>query len=119
MRWYCEGFNAYLDVGKNEFPVELDLLGMTPEPLKPVDIVAVTHFIGLFHSQNLEDEVLSLNLAAQLDNASDLYPLAINIDRTKPLPVKKDSIALDSIKSISSLVKQPKPLIAISQIRIK
>ena len=108
--WYCEGYNAYLEVGENEFPVELDLLGMTPEPLKPFDIVAVTHFIGLFHSQNLEDEVLSLNLAAQLDNANNLYPLAINIDRSKPLPVEQDSLALDTLKSISKLIKEPKPL---------
>jgi len=93
LNWYCEGFNAYLDVGQDEFPLELGLLGIEPQPLKPVDIVSVTHFIGLFHSQNMDDEILSLNLAASMDNASELLPLSINLDRTAPLSFQKDSLA--------------------------
>lgn len=85
LNWYCEGFNEYLKVGKDEFPLELSLLGIEPQPLKPIDIVAVTHFIGLFHSQNMEDEILSLNLSAFMENAEELLPLSINLDRTKPL----------------------------------
>ncbi|MEM7658381.1 MAG: penicillin acylase family protein [Bacteroidota bacterium] len=85
LNWYCEGFNEYLKVGAEEYPVELSLLGMEPQPMSPVDLVSVTHFIGFFHSQNLEDEILSLNLAARMGQASELLPLAINLDRTKPL----------------------------------
>lgn len=85
LSWYCEGFNEYLKVAPGEFPVELDLLGIEPQPLKPLDIVSVIHFIGLFHSQNLEDEVLSLNLSSRMENADELLPLSINLDRTKPL----------------------------------
>ncbi|UAM97834.1 penicillin acylase family protein [Polaribacter litorisediminis] len=92
--WYCEGFNEYLKVGKDEFPVELSLLGIKPTPLTPQDIISVTHFVGLFHSQNLEDEVLSLNLAASMDKASELLPLSINLDRTKELKITTDSISL-------------------------
>ena len=44
--WYCEGFNAYLNVGKDEFPLELSLLGIAPKPITPEEIVSITHFIG-------------------------------------------------------------------------
>jgi len=92
LRWYCEGFNEYLRVGQDEFPLELGLLGIEPKPLSPVDIVSVTHFVGLFHSQNLNDEILSLNLAAQMDEAFELLPLAVNLDRSKPLNFSLDSL---------------------------
>ena len=106
LTWYCEGFNEYLKVGIDEFPVELSLLSIKPQPLKPVDIVSVTHFIGLFHSQNMDDEILSLNLAASMENATELLPLSINLDRKKPLNF--DTIAIDTTISsgISFLNKQ-------------
>ncbi len=92
LHWYCEGFNEYLRVGKDEFPLELGLLGIEPTPLKPIDIVSVTHFVGLFHSQNLNDEILSLNLASQMTEATELLPLAVNLDRSKPLDFSLDSL---------------------------
>jgi len=92
LNWYCQGYNEYLKVGKDEFPLELKLLGIQPTELKPVDIVSITHFIGFFHSQNMEDEVLSLNLSAHTAMADKLLPLSINLDRTKPLRFKTDSI---------------------------
>lgn len=91
LKWYCEGFNGYLNVAKDEFPLELSLLDIEPSPLTPEEIVSVTHFVGLFHSQNMEDEVLSLNLAARTDLASKLLPLSVNLDRTKPLDFTTDS----------------------------
>ena len=92
--WYCEGFNEYLKVGKDEFPIELSLLGMKPKSLLPQEIISITHFIGLFHSQNLDDEVLSLNLAARTNKASLLLPISINLDRTKKLEFITDSLSL-------------------------
>ena len=99
LRWYCEGFNEYLNVGKDEFPVELGLLGIEPKPLTPVEVVSITHFIGLFHSQNLDDEILSLNLAARTDKASELLPLSINLDRTKKMEFTIDSISAGSLNA--------------------
>ena len=96
--WYCEGFNEYLKVGKDEFPLELSLLDIQPAPLKPEEIISVTHFVGLFHSQNMEDEVLSLNLAARTSLAAKLLPLSINIDRSSALNYDQDSLALGSAK---------------------
>ena len=83
LTWYCEGFNEYLKVAEDEFPLELGLLGIEPQALRPVDIVSVTHFIGFFHSQNMADEVLSLNFAARMQEASELLPLSINLDRKR------------------------------------
>lgn len=104
--WYCEGFNEYLKVGQDEFPVELSLLGIKPTPLTPQDIISVTHFVGLFHSQNLEDEVLSLNLAALTYKAPQLLPLSINLDRTKELKTTTDSLSLAFSSSIKKSFHQ-------------
>ena len=99
LRWYFEGFNEYLNVGKDEFPFELGLLGIEPKPLTTVEVVSITHFIGLFHSQNLDDEILSLNLAARTDKASELLPLSINLDRTKKMEFTVDSISAGSLNA--------------------
>ncbi|MEL7423090.1 MAG: penicillin acylase family protein [Bacteroidota bacterium] len=116
LQWYCEGFNEYLIVGADEYPLELSLLGMEPDPLQPEDIVAVTHFIGFFHSQNMEDEVLSLNLAARMDQASELLPLSVNLDRTKPLNFSTDSLPLISSPSSGlSWRSLPDPLLSYPQ----
>lgn len=112
LQWYCEGFNEYLRVAKDEFPVELGLLGIVPKELKPVDIVSVTHFIGLFHSQNMEDEILSLNLAARMDNAAELLPLSVNLDRTKPLGFDTLDLSLNGGTPRNALTQNlPDPLL--------
>ncbi|SDG78360.1 penicillin acylase family protein [Psychroflexus sediminis] len=99
LAWYCEGYNDYLNVGKDEFPLELSLLDIEPSPLTPEEILSVTHFVGLFHSQNMEDEVLSLNLASRTDLASKLLPLSINLDRTKGLDFSTDSTLISFFNS--------------------
>lgn len=91
LRWYCEGFNEYLNVGKDEFPLELGLLDIEPKELDPVDILSVIHFIGFFHSQNMDDEILSLNLSASIVNASDFLPLSVNLDRKRPLSLTNNT----------------------------
>ncbi|TXD51792.1 MULTISPECIES: penicillin acylase family protein [unclassified Polaribacter] len=113
LTWYCEGFNEYLKVGKDEFPIELSLLGIKPKPLTPEEIVSITHFIGLFHSQNLEDEVLSLNLAASTDKALELLPLSINLDRTKKLSFTTDSVSMGSLnRNDNSFKALPTPFLS-------
>jgi penicillin amidase len=113
LAWYCEGFNEYLKLGADEFPVELRLLGIKPKPLTPQEIISVTHFVGLFHSQNLEDEVLSLNLAARTDKAAALLPLSINLDRKKKLEFTADSASIAfSTKINKSWQKLRNPMLA-------
>ncbi|MEM6722681.1 MAG: penicillin acylase family protein [Bacteroidota bacterium] len=112
LNWYCEGFNAYLEVGQDEFPLELSLLGMNPEPLVPEDILSVAHFIGLFHSQNMEDEILSLNLAARMLKAEALLPLSVNLDRSKPLSLTADTSALSKSTPVHQSWHQwPEPMV--------
>lgn len=106
LEWYCQGFNEYLRVGKDEYPLELHLLGIEPKPLTPIDIISVTHFLGFFHSQNMEDEILSLNLAASTKYAQELLPLSINLDRTAPLNFGHDSLAIGAIDQFTPFRKQ-------------
>jgi len=112
LTWYCEGFNQYLQVAKDEFPLELSLLGIEPKPLEPIDMVSVTHFVGFFHSQNMDDEILSLNLAALSDVGPELLPLSINLDRTRPLSHAQDTFALaTSLKPGALAQRMPEPLL--------
>lgn len=92
LNWYCQGFNEYLKVGKVEFPIELNLLDIQPKDLEPIDIISVLHFIGFFHSQNIDDEILSHNLSASSPIAEKLLPLSVNLDRTRPLKHFQDSL---------------------------
>jgi len=113
LNWYCEGHNEYLKVAEDEFPMELSLVGIKPEILLPRDIISITHFIGLFHSQNLADEVLSLNLGARMKNASDLLPLSVNLDRTEALDFHTDMLQTPrSIKDDIGWQRMSEPLLA-------
>jgi penicillin amidase len=84
---YAEGYNVYLETKQDEFPVELGLLGLKPSPMKVEDMLSVQHYVGFTHSQNYEDEILTLNLAATLgkEKAMELFPLNINPDREIPV----------------------------------
>lgn len=101
LAWYAEGYNEYLKVAQDEFPVELKLLGMEPQPLTPEEMVAVVHYIGFTHGQNMEDEILSLNLAARTKIAPELYPLNINPDRTKQPVTEADSLLAICTKALN------------------
>ncbi|MEP2281257.1 penicillin acylase family protein, partial [Maribacter sp.] len=106
LKWYCEGFNAYLKVAKDEFPVELSLLNMQPKDISAEELVSLVHFIGLNHAKNMDDEILSLNLAAQTEFAQDLRPLNVNPDRTKPLKFGVDSLLLGFSEKFSKALPE-------------
>ena len=94
LKWYAEGFNEYIKVAKDEFPVELGLLGIEPSPITSLEILSVIHFIGFTHGQDMGDEILKLNLAARTDLGLDTFPLNLNPDRTKPINVQTDSLTI-------------------------
>ena len=110
LQWYCEGYNEYLKVAKDEYPLELSLLKMKPTEMQPEDIMSIVHFVGLFQGQNMEDEIISYNLAARFKNASELLPLSINIDRTKPLQFGSIITHRSTTKELA-YTKLPNPLI--------
>ncbi len=105
LSWYCEGFNAYLNVGAEEWPKELDMLGMQVTYLTPEEVLAFIHFIGYSQAQNMNDEILSLNLSAHMKNADLLRPLNLNPDRTGPLSFLSDSVTIG--ESIPKSIKNP------------
>lgn len=112
LTWYCEGYNEYLRVGGDELPAEMDLLGLPAEELTPQEIMTIIHYIGYNHGQNMEDEILSLNLAARMDNAESLLPLNQSPDRSQPLPFELDSISLEpSLQMPIGLTTPPKTLL--------
>ena len=87
LRWYAEGYNAFIETRQHEFPFELGLLGIVPERIDVVDLLAVQHFAGFIQSRNYEDEILTLELTAELglEKANELAPLNINPDRLNPV----------------------------------
>lgn len=109
LTWYCEGFNEYLEVGKDEFPVELKLLNITATPITPEEIVAIVHFIGLNHGRNMEDEILYLNLSAQSKLANELLPLNLNPDRKKELTFELDSTLLGFSEQLNLQIPEIDP----------
>ncbi len=85
LKWYVDGYNAYISTRKSEYPIELSLLKIKPKPLKVSDLVAIQHYIGFVHSKNYDDEILDLKLNTALGQslAQQLQPLNINPDREK------------------------------------
>lgn len=80
---YADGINAYLSCCDDDFPLELALLDMQPTPWSIENLVAVMHFVGFTHGQNINDELLIAQLVAELgsERAAQLLPLNINPER--------------------------------------
>lgn len=112
LRWYAQGYNAFINDREHEYPLELSLLNITPSRLGVTDLLAIQHFAGFIQSRNYEDEILSLKLLNELgaELAKEISPLNINPDRRVPeLPLShnaKDQLSVGSsggFKSIDSV----------------
>ncbi|MEM8493603.1 MAG: penicillin acylase family protein [Pseudomonadota bacterium] len=81
---YLDGVNAYLSTQQQEFPLELSILGHSPEPWTLEDSAIVLQYISLQHSVNMQAEALSLALLQALGakRASSLMPINANPERT-------------------------------------
>ncbi|MEO0435907.1 MAG: penicillin acylase family protein [Pseudomonadota bacterium] len=88
---YLAGVNAYIATQKEEYPVELSLLGHTPEPWTLEDSAIVLQYISLQHSVNMRAEAISLALvdAVGAARASTLMPINANPDRQEQKLVAK------------------------------
>ncbi len=62
---YAEGVNAFRDVGK--LPMELKILGLTPDPWKPVDTLVIGKLVAWGLSNNMQDELIITQLADAAD----------------------------------------------------
>ncbi|MEO1082202.1 MAG: penicillin acylase family protein [Pseudomonadota bacterium] len=80
---YLEGLNAYIATQQDEFPLELALLGHTPEPWTLEDSALILQYIALQHSVNMKVEAVALALvdAVGMAKASSLVPINVNPDR--------------------------------------
>ncbi len=71
---YTAGVNAYLE--RHRRPVEFMLLGLRPQPWRPVDSLAFGRFMGWSLTYNWESELIRARLIAQLgpERAAALEP---------------------------------------------
>jgi penicillin G amidase len=87
LRWYVQGVNAYIEGQKDEYPLELSLMGVEEiEPWTVTDALAIFYFGGSIHGTNIHEELLLQALHAELDENSieALLPVNTNPDRTLP-----------------------------------
>lgn len=87
---YLEGLNAYIATRQGEFPVELSLLGHTPEPWTLEDSALILQYISLQHSVNYQAEAIAQALVdtVGLARAATLMSINVNPDRVpEALPV--------------------------------
>lgn len=107
LQWLADGYNAYLDLKADETPVEFSLLGFQPRQIAIHDLMAVQHYMGFTHSQNHEDEIMSLNLERALgkDKAASIFPLNINPDRKQAVMELWRAAIPDSL--LSGLFSRP------------
>ncbi|MCH2191017.1 MAG: penicillin acylase family protein [Gammaproteobacteria bacterium] len=103
LQWYADGYNEFVVNKVSEYPLELDLLNLTPSKLSVEELLAVQHYAGFVQSRNYEDEILSLQLATELgDRAMEIAPLNINPDRLFQQTRSSDGVS-DEIVSLSQL----------------
>jgi len=124
---YLDGLNAYIATRQDEFPLELSLLGHTPEPWSLEDSALILQFISLQHSVNMKAEALAQALvdAVGPDRAMSLMPINVNPDRipralpaglSKGAPVRS---APDPLRPLAVEARQsaspfgPEPLYAV------
>ena len=63
---YADGVNAYLSTHKGRLPVEFTVLGVEPQPWKPLDSLTWGKMMALNLSQNHPFEILRAHLIAKL-----------------------------------------------------
>ncbi len=63
---YADGVNAYLSTHRGRLPIEFTVLGVEPQPWKPVDSLTWGKMMALNLSQNHPFEILRAHLIAKL-----------------------------------------------------
>ena len=73
---YCAGINSYLQTRKGPLPPEFLVLGHTPEPWKPADVVVWAKMMAWDLAGNWDDELLRARMSKVLssEQLSELYP---------------------------------------------
>jgi penicillin amidase len=73
---YAEGVNAYLELHKNNLPIEFNILHIKPAHWTPIDTLAFGNLMGYILSGNLTQEYLRANMVAKIgpDLTEQLFP---------------------------------------------
>lgn len=63
---YAQGVNAFVEANANRLPLEFTLLGLKPEPWRPVDSIAWGKMMAWSLSSNWAEEILNAALVGKL-----------------------------------------------------
>lgn len=83
---YIDGINAYIQTGKDSFPLEFKLAGIAPEPWTIADSLTILYYMSWDSSANLKAEIIAQMLVEHLGEAKalEIFPLTVNPDDEGP-----------------------------------
>ncbi|MBA4394029.1 MAG: penicillin acylase family protein [Desulfobacca sp.] len=82
---YVDGINTYLKESPDTLPLEFKLSGITPQPWRLEDVLAIMYTVSWDTSANLKTEIIAQMLIEKLgiEKAREIFPLTINPDDQK------------------------------------
>jgi penicillin amidase len=98
---YADGVNAFLAQAGRRLPLELRLLGLTPQPWTPLDSLAFGKLVSWGLSNNYQDELIIAKLAATLP-WTDVLTLLPEYPGPDVIPTAEASAALE--ESVTALL---------------
>ncbi|MBU0493121.1 MAG: penicillin acylase family protein [Chloroflexi bacterium] len=109
---YAAGVNAYIDTHRDRLPLELTLLGVSPEPWTPVDTLVWGKVMALGQCANLDYELARLAISERLGQGKtqELVPgypadapliIPDNVSETPPFTAQAS--VRDGLQSVASL----------------
>ena len=112
---YLDGLNAYIATQQHEFPLELSLMGHTPEPWTLEDSAIILQYISLMHSVNMKAEAVAQTLIDTVgpDMAASLTSINVNPDRIpQALPVEFLATEPETSNQLAEVHQRPSSPVA-------
>jgi len=85
LKAFSEGVNAFIDSRGSRLPIEFRLLGVRPEPWRPVDSIAWGKVMGFLGGKNWQEEIVRAMLAQRLGPEKAKSLLDLNQAGTRPI----------------------------------
>jgi len=101
---YVDGINASIATGTASLPLEFKLAGISPEPWKIEDCLAIYYLMGWDMSANLKTEVIAQMLVEKfgVKKAGEIFPLNLNPDDEGPFEFQSTPTASDANLDLSA-----------------
>jgi len=79
---FADGVNQYLKANSDNLQLEFKLAGITPEPWKVADSMAIIYFMGWGSAANMKTEMIAQMLIEKigLERFQEIYPINTNPD---------------------------------------